>query len=645
MPSATGIKRLALAVVVLAAGLLARTTFSLLIDGETIRDEVKAQIRATTGLDPVLGGKATISLFPNGSARFDDVSLEAASSGTPALAAEQLIARLRLFALLAGRVEIADVTLVRPTIAIAFAADGTSNWATHIDTLARALRPSPARTVPFSEIRISDGTVLLQDESYNIVETLTNVDFSLAWPSISKSFAATGHFVWHDEPVQATLSLSDFAAALAGERSGLKVRLAAAPLNFGFDGNISYRPTLKLEGLLATGTESLRDALAWAGSTISPPGGFGRFALKARADLVGSNLSLSALGIELDGNSGEGALSVLGDGRGTLQGTLALETLDLTPYLSTFHLLAGNDWNRRPLTLDQLNSIDFDLRLSAAAVKLGSAKLGRTAVTANLRGGNLSVVVGESQAFGGVVSGSIGLGNSAAGAAIKTQLQFSDVDLDRSLGELFGFRQVEGKGTLAVAFEASGSSVYALTQNLNGTATLTGENGTIAGLDLEQVLRRLERNPLAGRGDLRAGKMPYDSLALTLKVTQGTARIEDLRVEASALRLAVAGSASIPSRDFDLRGTASLLAAATRDGARDFELPFLVQGPWSEPLIWPDAQALIKRSGAAAPLLDAVRNRLMRERPAQETQRETHTEAQTQTGTEPAPTAAPAASP
>ena len=54
MPSAAGIKRLALAVVVvLAAGLLARATFSLLISGESIRDEVKAQIRATTGLDPV----------------------------------------------------------------------------------------------------------------------------------------------------------------------------------------------------------------------------------------------------------------------------------------------------------------------------------------------------------------------------------------------------------------------------------------------------------------------------------------------------------------------------------------------------------------------------------------------------------------
>src|SRR5205085_7176264 len=135
----------------------------------------------------------------------------------------------------------------------------------------------------------------------------------------------------------------------------------------------------------------------------------------------------------------------------------------------------------------------------------------------------------------------------------------------------------------------------------------------ITGVNIEQLLRRLERNPLAGGGDFRNGKTPYDALAINLKFTQGTAHVEDLRVEAPAVRLTLAGSASIPSRDLDLRGTASLQAGTTRNAAQGFELPFLVQGPWSEPLIWPDAQALIRRSGAAAPLLDAVRNRLRRE--------------------------------
>jgi AsmA protein len=39
----------------------------------------------------------------------------------------------------------------------------------------------------------------------------------------------------------------------------------------------------------------------------------------------------------------------------------------------------------------------------------------------------------------------------------------------------------------------------------------------------------------------------------------------------------------------------------------------VVQGSWDDPVVLPDAQLLIKRSGAAAPLLNAVRNRRSRD--------------------------------
>ncbi|HET7536711.1 MAG TPA: hypothetical protein VFJ90_09670, partial [Candidatus Didemnitutus sp.] len=44
-----------------------------------------------------------------------------------------------------------------------------------------------------------------------------------------------------------------------------------------------------------------------------------------------------------------------------------------------------------------------------------------------------------------------------------------------------------------------------------------------------------------------------------------------------------------------------------------FELPFMVQGPWDDPIILPDPQSRIQRSGAAQPILDAVRNRSARD--------------------------------
>ncbi len=613
MTAAVGIKRIGFVVVALAAvGIGALVILPFLMPADAVREAVKAEIRAVTGLDPVLRGGTSVSLFPTGAVSFDDVMLGDNRTGAPALTAEHVVARLRFFPFLAGRIEIADVSLVRPTIAIIFNADHSSNWSGHIETLARTLKPGPDRPASFSEIRIADGTIILRDEAYEIVETLANVEMALAWPSISRSFAATGRFAWHDEPIDATIGLTDFVAALQGDRSGLKIRLASAPFKFAFDGYISHRPTLKMEGTLAADTASLRDALRWAGQQTPPGGGFGRFALKAQTNVVGGTIGLSGVNVELDGNAGEGVLTF--DGRQTLQGTLAAEGLDLTPYISAVRLLTGGErgWDSKPIALDGLDAVHLDLRLSAARVNIANAKLGRTAVAANLRGGNLTVAVGESQAFGGVVRGTFGLAKSPAGADFRAQLQFSNVDLDQCLGDMFGIRRLEGKGNLSFAIDSSGRSVYDLTKGLNGTAGLTSRKGAIAGFNVEQLLKRIERRPLSGGGEFRTGKTPYETLTVNLKIVQGVANVEDVRMEGPSVGLALAGSASIPERELDLRGTASLLsisASGSSAAAPAFELPFMVQGPWDNPIILPDPQSRIQRSGAAQPILDAVRNR------------------------------------
>ena len=77
-------------------------------------------------------------------------------------------------------------------------------------------------------------------------------------------------------------------------------------------------------------------------------------------------------------------------------------------------------------------------------------------------------------------------------------MQFSNVDLDQCLGELFGLRRLEGKGNLAFAIESEGASVYELTKALNGTADLFSRKGAITGLNVEHLLRRIERRPLSG---------------------------------------------------------------------------------------------------------------------------------------------------
>jgi AsmA protein len=71
------------------------------------------------------------------------------------------------------------------------------------------------------------------------------------------------------------------------------------------------------------------------------------------------------------------------------------------------------------------------------------------------------------------------------------------------------------------------------------------------------------------------------------------------------------GTALVPSREYDLKGIASLTTAA--NGGNAFDLPFVVQGPWDDPLIFPDPESLIRRSPASAPLLDAVKDKRARD--------------------------------
>src|SRR6202012_287184 len=299
-------------------------------------------------------------------------------------------------------------------------------------------------------------------------ENLDDIDLSLAWPSISRSFAATGQFDWRGERVDGAISASDFVAALSGDRSGQKARISSAPLKLAFDGTVADRTSMMMEGTVTIDSSSLRNALRWTGQAPPGSGGFGRFALKARANVVGASIALTNVNVELDGNVAEGVMTYANNGRQTLQATLAAGALDFTPYVSTFRLLAGgaHDWNRQLFDLNSLSSADVDMRLSAAQVTVGSSKLGRTALGANVRGGALALSIGEAQMYGGIAKGSFGVARSDAIADVKAEFQFSDVDLQACPAELLGVNNLSGRGNINVSLTASGSSPFGLAQSL-----------------------------------------------------------------------------------------------------------------------------------------------------------------------------------
>ncbi|WP_334538401.1 AsmA family protein [Bradyrhizobium sp. AZCC 2230] len=604
---AQGMKRLGTPIAaLLGVALIALIATSWLINRDALRKAVEAQIREVTGLELSVAGNIDISVLPASYISFHDVGLKGGGTADPALHVDVLTANLRLLPLLLQRFEIADLTLLRPHIHVNLKPDGESNWTPFIQTIARTMKPGADSQVSFSEIRIQDGVLNYEDAATNATEKLEDIDLSLAWPSISRSFAATGQFDWRGERVDGSISFADFVAALSGDRSGLKARIASAPLKLAFDGSVANRTSPMMEGTLTIDSPSLRNALRWTGQPQPGSGGFGRFALKARANVVGASIALTNVNVELDGNTAEGVMTYANNGRQTLQATLAADALDFTPYISTFRLLASGarDWNRQLFDLNGLSSTDLDMRLSAAKLTVGPTKLGRTAIGANLRNGTLALSVGEAQVYGGIAKGSFGISRSDTVADIKAQFQFIDVDLRACASELFGLNKLSGRGNINVSLLASGSSPFGLVQSLDGTATVTGHDGAIAGFNAEQLLKRLERRPLSGGGNFRNGSTPFDNLTIAVKFADGIATAEDIRIEGPSTKITLTGTASVPTREYDMKGVASL---NTTSG---FQLPFMVQGPWDDPLIFPDPEALIRQSPAASPFLDLLKQRI-----------------------------------
>ena len=131
------------------------------------------------------------------------------------------------------------------------------------------MKPGADNQVSFSEIRIQDGVLDYEDATNHVSEQLDDIDLSLAWPSISRSFAATGQFDWRGERVDGA-SAQRFRRRAVGRtfRPESAARERAAEARLRRHGRQPHQPD---DGRHATiDSTSLRNALRWIGQAPPP---------------------------------------------------------------------------------------------------------------------------------------------------------------------------------------------------------------------------------------------------------------------------------------------------------------------------------------------------------------------------------------
>jgi AsmA protein len=103
---------------------------------------------------------------------------------------------------------------------------------------------------------------------------------------------------------------------------------------------------------------------------------------------------------------------------------------------------------------------------------------------------------------------------------------------------------------------------------------------------------------LSSLNDMRGGRTVFDKAVGTFRINKGVAEIVDASATAPALLIGMTGSVQIADRVLALKGIATQIAD-TASATEPTQLPFDVIGGWDDPAIVPDAQSLIRRSGAA----------------------------------------------
>jgi AsmA protein len=488
--------------------------------------------------------------------------------------------------------------------------EGGSNWDPAVAALNRKTNDRDTASLP--DLRINAGEIEFIEDATQQRSIIRGIDLALAWPGVDRAAAVSGQFEVRGETVEVSALIAEPLALTRGEQSNVKMRLVSAPARLGFDGKIALSGTLA-EGVVNVESRSLRQVLRWFGHMPGSGPTLSAFSLKGDAVVTRRSLALSRTSVEIDGNVAEGAVVVeLDTNRARIQAILDAGRLVATSYLSDWALIpnATSGWSKQPIDLSLMTAADLDLRLSAREVVIGQATLGRTAASLSSRNGRLTLTLGESVAYGGLVRGALVIIPAGAeGMDVRATMNVQRAQISPALGEWFNFRRIEGTGSAQVSLEARGATIDQFASSVSGQITLTGIEGTLVGVNAEAILRRLERRPLASAGvEGRTGRTAFDRLAATFKLAKGVATSEDIILDGPIVRIAAEGIVNAAVRDLDLKGVATL---KRQGGANElpFELPFIVQGPWNDPFALPDPQSLIRRSGAAAPLRDITRDR------------------------------------
>lgn len=382
---------------------------------------------------------------------------------------------------------------------------GESGWplpALQLPLTANSPLMTALEDASFETLSVRDATILLHSEGRTDELTEVSADITVKRKTavrLKGSFRYAGELLTVDATLGARIGRG------ASARMPLRAQVAGLLFSATIEGRVELGQGLTLAAPIAdVSIPNLRSMARWLGHVWPSGPGLRNFAARGSATWTGQSIAFQKGTFELDGNSGNGALSLtMGASKPSIAGTVAFGDADATVYLgpadgrggaaaetdrAAGKSLISQFKSARDLSLPLLGAVDADLRFSAETLTAGPLKGGRAAASLALRDGHLVFNLADMElANGGTIDGEIGIEGLLATPSYSVQGRMQGGEMSDAASMIAGFPMLRGRGSLHFDFRAGGRAGMDVLSRLNGTIQLDMPSGGVAMCSLREL--------------------------------------------------------------------------------------------------------------------------------------------------------------
>ena len=519
--------------------------------------QIQERVERETGYRLTINGGTRIGLWPSLNITLNDVTLQDPKDRDTnnRLTAGSIQADVTLASVWAGRPQVTELVVVRPVLNVPLQRE-------RLKEAAPASKPALAGAsdaVSIEHVSVTGGTIVfsnLRDRVENKIETV-NADITV---DADRKVRISGNARSGGQPLKFEIKAAPPAPPIERQNIPAELNLDAPGL---LQAPLSAKAEVRLNGSVVminglTGTLGDGAFNGWASVDL------------ASKPLVKLDLDFQRLAVAMSrGNTGS----------------------------------AAQPWSNATTDLNGLNYVDAQARVSAAELNIGDGHFAPAAIEATLASGVLKAQISNLGAYDGNANGDVTIDASTANPAFAMRADLTGVRALPLLRGLADFDKLDGKMQAKISVRSSGTSQRAIMSNMSGTVFAVFQDGSIKGLNVAQMIRSLTASTLSGWQEGQEKATDLTQLSASFKIDKGQAQTTDLNLVGPLVKMTGAGTIDLGTKQIGFRVEPKLVMTTEGQGrAADpvgLGIPVMIEGPWSEPRIYPEMQGMLDNPEAA----------------------------------------------